>query len=119
MISFDVISISPFDINFQEGPSGICCECVWSLSHSTKHEGKCDACRGQDSLSGAGSRRIQEQVARCLSCCEIGGTEWHVSVVPGRYGWTENYKSVKPSLHREKHLSPQLTRHVGSHKDLQ
>jgi len=36
VISFDVISLSPFDINFQEGPSGICREWVWSLSHSTK-----------------------------------------------------------------------------------
>ena len=46
MISFDVISLSPFDINFQEGldkdvislsPSGICREWVWSLSHNIKH----------------------------------------------------------------------------------
>ena len=46
MISFDVISLSPFDVNFQEGldknvislsPSGICREWVWSLSHNIKH----------------------------------------------------------------------------------
>ena len=46
MISFDVISLSPFYVNFQEGldknvislsPSGICREWVWSLSHNIKH----------------------------------------------------------------------------------
>ena len=58
-------------------------------------------------------------MAKCLSCSEIGGTEWNFLVVPKGFGWTENYKLVKPSSHREKHLSPQLTRHVGSHKDLQ
>ena len=58
-------------------------------------------------------------MANCFSDCKVGGTEWHISVVPKRFGWTENCKSVKPSLHREKHLSPQITRHVGSHKDLQ
>ena len=61
MISFDVISLSPFDINFQEGPSGICREWVWSLSHSTKQQGKCDVGRGQDSLSGAGSEETQNK----------------------------------------------------------
>ena len=34
---------------------------VWSLSHSTKHLYKCDACRGQDSLSGAGLEETQNK----------------------------------------------------------
>ena len=34
---------------------------VSSLSHSTKHLYKCDACRGQDSLSGAGSEETQNK----------------------------------------------------------
>ena len=34
---------------------------VWSLSHSKKHLYKCDACRGQDSLSGAGSEETQNK----------------------------------------------------------
>ena len=114
-----MISLSPFDINFQEGSSGICREWVWSLSHSTKHQGKCDAGRGQDSLSRARSKIMQEQVAKCLSYSEIGGTEWYASVAPKGFGWTENNKSVKPSSSQRKHLSPQLTRLVRSHKYLQ
>ena len=58
-------------------------------------------------------------MANCFSCCEIGGTEWYASVVPNGFGWTENNKSVKPSSSQRKHLSPQLTRLVRSHKDLQ
>ena len=47
MISFDVTSLSPFDINFQEGldkdvislsPSGIGRECVWSLRHRQSND---------------------------------------------------------------------------------
>ena len=34
---------------------------VWSLSHNTKHLYKWDACRGQDSLSGAGSEETQNK----------------------------------------------------------
>ena len=34
---------------------------VWSLSHSTKHLYKCDACREQDSLSAAGSEETQNK----------------------------------------------------------
>ena len=34
---------------------------VWSLSHRTKHLYKWDACRGQDSLSGAGSEETQKK----------------------------------------------------------
>ena len=34
---------------------------VWSLSHSTKYLYKCDSCRGQDSLSGAGSEETQNK----------------------------------------------------------
>ena len=50
--SFDVISLPLW----QQFPRR-----VWSLRHSTKHLYKCDACRGQDSLSGAGSEEIQNK----------------------------------------------------------
>ena len=58
-------------------------------------------------------------MANYFSCCEIGGTEWYASVVLKGFGWTENNKLVKPSSSQRKHLSPQLTRLVRSHKDLQ
>ena len=61
-----------------------------SLTHRTKQQVECDAGRGQESLSGAGSERMQEQVASYLSCSEIGGTELYASVVPKEFGWTEN-----------------------------
>ena len=64
-------------------------------------------------------RRNTKYVAKSFSCYEIGGTEWYALVVPKRFGWTENNKSVKPSLSKRKDLSPQLTRLVRSHKDLQ
>ena len=56
VISFDMISLSDklwCDLSlplWHQFPRR-----VWSLSHSIKHLYKCDACRGQDSLSGAGS----------------------------------------------------------------
>ena len=81
-----MIALPPFDINFQEGSSGICREWVWSLSHSTKRQIKGDAGRGQDSLSGARSKVMQEQVTKYLSCSEIGGTEWYASVAPKEFG---------------------------------
>ena len=56
---------------------------------------------------------------KLFSCCEIGGTELETSVVPKIFGWTEKNKSVEPSSSQRKHLSPQLTRLVRSHKDLQ
>ena len=96
-----------------------CHEWVWSLSHRTKQQVECDAGRGQGSLSGAGSRRMQKQVASCLSCSEIGDTVLFVSVVPKGFGWTEGIRPVRSSSSQRKHLSPQLTRQVRSHKDLQ
>ena len=80
---------------------------------------KCDASRGQDSLSGARSKVMQEQVAKCLSYCEVGGSEFYASVALKGFGWTKNNKPVWPSSSQRKHLSPQLTRQVRSHKDLQ
>ena len=62
---------------------------VWSLSHRIEQQVECDAGRGQDSLSGAGSKRMQEQVAKSLSCCEIGGSEFYGLVVPKVFGWTK------------------------------
>ena len=94
VISFDVISLSPFDINFQEGPSGICREWVWSLSHKAKQQVEYDAGRGQESLSEAGVKRMQEQVASCLFCSEIGSTELCALVAPKEFGWTEENKPV-------------------------
>ena len=32
---------------------------------------------------------MQEQVASCLSCSEIGGTELYALVAPKGSGWTE------------------------------
>ena len=96
-LSFDVISLSPFDINFQEGPSRICREWVWSLSHRTKQQVEWDVGRVQDSLSGAGSKRMRKQVARCLSCSEIGDTELYGSVVPRGFDWTESIRPVRMS----------------------
>ena len=58
-------------------------------------------------------------MAKCFSCCELGGTEWYASVAPKGFGWAENNKPVIPSPSQRKHLLPQLTRLVGSHKDLQ
>ena len=114
-----MISLSPFDINFQEGFFWILSWWVWSLSYRTKQQVEWDAGRGQDSLSGAGSQRMQKQVARCLSCSEIGDTEYYASVAPKGFGWTKNRRPVWPSSSQRKHLSPQLTRQVRSHKDLQ
>ena len=70
-------------------------------------------------MSGAGSKVMREQVAKCLSCSEIGGTEYYASVVPKGFGWTENRRPVGPSSSQRKHLSPQLTRQVRPHKDFQ
>ena len=109
----------PFDINFQKGFFWILSWWVWSLSHKTKQQVEWDAGRGQDSLSGAGSKRMQRQVARCLSCSEIGDTELYGSIVPRGFGWTESIRQVRPSSSQRKQLSPQLTRLVRSHKDLQ
>ena len=58
-------------------------------------------------------------MAKCVSCSEIGGTELDASVVPKGFRRTEGIKSVRPSSSQRKHLSPQLTRQVRSHKDLQ
>ena len=58
-------------------------------------------------------------MANCFSWCEIGGTEWYASGVPKGFSWTKNNKSVKPSSSQRKHLSPQLTNLIRSHKDLQ
>ena len=74
-----------------------CHKWVWSLSRRAKQQVECDAGRGQESLSGAGSKGIQEQVASYFSCSEIGGTELYASVAPKRFGWTENNWSVGPS----------------------
>ena len=60
-LSFDVISLSPFDINFQEGSSGICCEWVRSLNHKAKQQVECDAGKGQESLSGAGVKECRNK----------------------------------------------------------
>ena len=103
----------------KKGSSGFLSWWVWSLSHRTKQQVEWDAGRGQDSLSGAGSKRMQKQVASCLSCSEIGGTELYASVVPKGFGWTEGIKSMRASSSQRKHLSPQLTSQVRSHKDLQ
>ena len=58
-------------------------------------------------------------MAICFSCCEVDGTEWYASVAPKGFGWTENNTPVRPSSSQINHLSPQLTRQVRSHKDLQ
>ena len=118
MISFDVISL-PLWHQFPRRVFLESVDLVWSLSHSTKQRQKCDACRGQDSLSGAGSEETQNYVANCFSCYEVGGTQWVASVGQKVFDWAENIKSVKPSSLQRKHLSPQLTRLVRSHKDLQ
>ena len=114
-----MIPLSPFDINFQEGFFWILSWWVWSLGRRTKQQVGWDANRGQDSLSGTGSRRMQRQVARCLSFSEIGDTKLYGSVIPRGFGWTESIILVRPSSSQRKHLSPQLTRQVRSHKDLQ
>ena len=47
---------------------------------------------------------------------------WHRVIFFGwteTIGWAKNNKLVKPSSSQRKHLSPQLTRLVRSHKDLQ
>ena len=103
----------------KKGSSGFLSWWVWSLSHRTKQQVEWDAGWGKDSLSGAGSKRMQKQVARCLSCSEIGDTELYGSVVPRGFGCTETIRPVRPSSSQRKHLSPQLTRQVRSHKDLQ
>ena len=72
----------------------ICCKRVRSLRHRTKQQVECDAGREQESLSGAGSKRMQEQVASCLSCSEIGGTELCASVAPKGFGSTEGNRPV-------------------------
>ena len=72
----------------------VCYKWVRSLSHKAKQQVECDVGRGQESLSGAGAKRMQEQVASCLSCSEIGCTEWCVPVAPKEFGWTENNKAV-------------------------
>ena len=58
-------------------------------------------------------------MAKCFSCGEIGGTEWYASVAAKGFGWTESVNPVRPSSSQRKHLSPQLTSQVRSHKDLQ
>ena len=63
-----------------------CHEWVWSLSHKTKQQVECDAGRGHESLSGAGSRRMQKQVSSCLSCSEISDIEFYASVAPKGFG---------------------------------
>ena len=103
----------------KKGSSECLLQWVWSLSHKAKQQVECDAGRRQESLSGAGAKRMQEQVASCLSCSEIGGTELCASVAPKEFGWTEGNKPVWPSSSQWKHLSPQLTRQEKSHKDLQ
>ena len=78
-----------------------CYKWVWSLSHRAKQHVECDAGRGQESLSGAGAKRIQEQVASCLSCSEIDGTELCASVAPKGFGVTEfiTEKTLVTSTH--------------------
>ena len=65
------------------------------MSHRAKQHIKHDAGRGQESLSGAGTK-IQEQVANCLLCSEIGDTELYSSVAPRGFGGTEIDKPVEP-----------------------
>ena len=67
------------------------------LESQNKLQVEWDVGRGQDSLSGAGSKRMQKQVARCLSCSEIGDTELYGSVVPRGFDWTESIRPVRMS----------------------
>ena len=68
MISFDVISLSPFDVNFQEGlDKNVISLFLWNLSWmglilESQHKAldkNVMLVRGQDSLSGAGSEETQ------------------------------------------------------------
>ena len=74
VISFDALSLSPNDkllCSFSPPLTSISkkgllesVEWVWSLRHRTKQWWKCNACRGQDSLSGAGSEETQNMWQR-------------------------------------------------------
>ena len=63
---------------------------VWSLSHNTKHLYKCDACRGQDSLSGAGSEETQNKWQTVFLVVK--------SVAPSGMLWWYRKYSVGPKI---------------------
>ena len=93
-------------------------EWVWSLSHSTRQR-KSDACRGQDSLSGAGSEETQNKWQTVFPVVK--------SVAPSCRLRLHQKDSVGPKItnrcnrvHRREntcHLSS--LRLLRSHKDLQ
>ena len=58
-------------------------------------------------------------MARCFSHREISDTDLCASVAWKDFSWTEHIRPVWPSSWQRRHLSPQLTRQVRSHKDLQ
>ena len=58
-------------------------------------------------------------MASWFSCDEIGDSEFGASVAPKDFGWAEENKPVWPSSLEWNLLSPQLTRQVRSHKDMQ
>ena len=59
------------------------------------------------------------QMANCFLIIEIGNTESFSLVAPSCFGLAEKKRSVRPSSTQRKILSSQLTRQIGSHKDLQ
>ena len=113
-----MFSLSPFDINFQEGSSGIC---LMGLVLETHHKAMItNVMLVGDKIHWVELDQKKHRICGNLfSWCEIGGTEWYASVVPKGFSWTKNNKSVKPSSSQRKHLSPQLTRLVKSHKENQ
>ena len=85
MISFDVISLSPFIINFQEGFD------PWVTAQSTDK----NVMLVEDKIHWVELDQKKHRICgKEFFLFEIGGTKWYASVVPKRFGWTENNKPV-------------------------
>ena len=88
------LSLSPFDINFQE-------EFLWIFV--TNGFGPWDTEQSNDEnvmLVEDKIHWVELDQKKHIICGKVffllwnGGTEWYASVVPKRFGWTENNKSV-------------------------
>ena len=113
-----MFSLSPFDINFQEGSSGIC-RMGLVLEMQNKAMIK-NVMLVEDKIHWVELDQKKHRICgKLFFLLWNRWHQWYASVVPKGFGWTENNKSVEPSSSQRKHLSPQLTRLVRSHKDLQ
>ena len=86
----------------------ICYKWVWSLSHKAKQQVECDAGRGQESLSGAGSKECRDKWQAVFPVVK--------SVAPSCVLWLHRKNSVGPKKtnRRDRVHHSETTCHLSS-----